>query len=524
MIKILINQAKKNKKYIKYVISGVIAALTQIALLFIFTEFFKIWYIISTSMAFVVAFFVSFYLQKFWTFRDNSKDKMYKQMSVYFTVAVTNLFINAGAMYMLVEKYNLWYILAQFIIGFFIAFENYIIYNFLIFKKKNPENNNNYSGSKKILIATGIYPPDIGGPATYSETLYNELPKYGYKVKVVTYSDNLNKEDNIYKISRGSNILVRYIKYFLAVWNLANWADAIYIQGPVSEGLPSWLACKLKSKKYYLKIVGDYAWEQGRQRYGVEDMLDDFQNKKYNNSVERMRKIQRKVAREADKIITPSNYLKSVIKKWEINDEKIRVIYNSVKNIDDINKKEEIRNELSTKGDVIISVGRLVPWKGFDILISIMPELLKVNSNFKLLIAGEGPERNNLELKIKKLELDKSVKLIGSLEQKELWKYMRASDMFVLNTGYEGLPHIIIEAMQLELPVITTRVGGNGEVVFDNENGLLVEYNNKKEIKEAIINLWKNEDKRIELARRAKEGLGKFGKQEMINNLIDVIG
>ncbi|MCK5511107.1 glycosyltransferase family 4 protein [Candidatus Parcubacteria bacterium] len=385
------------------------------------------------------------------------------------------------------------------------------------------------NNKKNILIATGIFPPDIGGPATYVDTLLKELPKRGIEVRVVTYASgnqefkNNLSDDKIFRISREQNIILRYFCYFLQVWKLISWADIIYTQGPISSGIPASFACRLCKKKYYLKIVGDYAWEQGRQKYGIKEGLDDFQIKKYDFRVELLRFLEYRVARGAAKVIVPSNYLKSIVLKWGIVEEKINVIYNSVRKAEIMKEKKALRKELCISGAVIISVGRLVPWKGFDMLIDIMPELLRINPNFKLLIAGSGPELSNYQLSIMNYELQNSVKLLGSLEQKILWQYMKASDFFVLNTGYEGLPHIIIEAMYLGLPVITTDVGGNVEVVKPGENGLLVEYNNKEQIKNAILEIWKNKEARQEMIENGKKDLEKFSVKNMIDSLVKIL-
>ncbi len=405
--------------------------------------------------------------------------------------------------------------------------------------------------NKKLILATGIFPPDIGGPATYVKTLSEELPKRGFVVKVVTYGEgskfpisnfypsghkqfpnkiqNSNFEteskNNIYFISRKQNILFRYFKYFFQVWKLLAWADLVYVQDPMSAGLPVWLACKLRGKKYFLKIVGDYAWEQGRQKYGVVDSLDDFQNKQYKFKVELWRKIQKLVARGAEKIITPSFYLKKILGQWGIDAEKVKVIYNSVKKIAPSEKsKDEIKKELGVSGDIIVSPGRLVPWKGFGTLIKIMPEILKVNPDFKLFIIGEGPELGNLKFEIGNLGLEQQVILTGALEQNLFWKYCSAAEMFVLNTGYEGLPHITIEAMQLGLPVITTKAGGNMEVAVDRENSLLVDYDDKEQLVSAISEMWRDKGLRDRLAGNARLSVGeKFGKERMVKDVAEFL-
>ncbi len=124
---------QKYKVYIKYLISGGTAASVDLILLFLFTHFLGFHYLISAILAFMIAFFVSFYLQKFWTFRDNRKEIIYGQMAVYLTVALVNLGLNTGLMYLFVEYLRVWYLLAQVMAGAMIAVESFLIYRFFIF-------------------------------------------------------------------------------------------------------------------------------------------------------------------------------------------------------------------------------------------------------------------------------------------------------------------------------------------------------------------------------------------------------
>src|SRR4030042_5607088 len=116
---------------------------------------------------------------------------------------------------------------------------------------------------------------------------------------------------------------------------------------------------------------------------------------------------------------------------------------------------------------MIISGGRLEPWKGMAALIEIMSDLLRENSNFRLIIVGYGPERDNLKIKIKDLKLEKEVRLIDRLPHREFLEYFKASKVFVLNSGYEGFSHLLLEAMAVGLPIITTNICGNPEIVKD---------------------------------------------------------
>ncbi len=121
----------------RYLIAGGTAAFTNIALLFVFTDFLGIWYIASAIMAFILAFIVSFTLQKYWTFQDGSKDQIHRQAVIYLTVAVVNLLVNTGLLYLQVEYLGVYYIFAQLIASALIAVESFFVYQIFIFKKKS---------------------------------------------------------------------------------------------------------------------------------------------------------------------------------------------------------------------------------------------------------------------------------------------------------------------------------------------------------------------------------------------------
>lgn len=125
----------KHRTVVKYVLAGGTAAFVDLALLYFFTHTLGIWYLISAILAFVIAFGVSFTLQKFWTFRDRSREKMHRQASFYFAVQIGNLFLNTGLIYFFVEFFRIHYLLAQVIAGLLIAVSSFFIYRRFIFKK-----------------------------------------------------------------------------------------------------------------------------------------------------------------------------------------------------------------------------------------------------------------------------------------------------------------------------------------------------------------------------------------------------
>ena len=358
--------------------------------------------------------------------------------------------------------------------------------------------------NKKILILAGIYPPDIGGPAVYSQKLAQEL-----SAPVISYSGLLKK------FPRG----LRHFLYLLAVLKLAGKCDILYAQTIFSAGIPGFLAGKLFGKKLVIKITGDHAWE----RFNNGESVEEFQNKKYGWRVEFVKKMQAYLLKKASKIITPSQYLKRIIVGWGVPSEKIAVVYNAAAVLPDSTiSRQEAQKKINVEGDIILSVGRLMSWKGFDTLIEIMPDLLKENPNFYLVIAGDGPEEKKLKAKIAELKLEDKVKLAGRIPHSKKHLYFRAADLFVLNTGYEGLSHVILETMQAGAPIVTTNIGGNPELIEDGENGILTEYNNKEQLKGAILRLFGDKNLQEKFKQNSKEKLKMFTWQIIIDQTLEV--
>ena len=268
-----------------------------------------------------------------------------------------------------------------------------------------------------------------------------------------------------------------------------------------------------------VKVVGDYAWEQA-QNFGLTKLgIDEFQSQKFGGKIGTLQKIERQVCQQADKVIVPSQYLKKIVVGWGVTENKIEVVYNAVDFIavDPVVKSHE--------ENWLISVGRLVPWKGFETLISITPDIIKDVDNFRLKIVGDGPEMKKLQLLVEKLELDNIVELLGQKTRKDMLAYVHAADLFILNSGYEGLSHVLIEALGLGRPVLASNVGGNPEVIIPGETGDLFEYNNKEEIKNKVISFFKRGimDKKLLLNDDRKYFFSRFEFAKMIKDTINVL-
>ncbi len=112
----------------RFVLSGGSAALTQFTLLYALTEYVRLWYLASSIISYAVGFLVSFILQKWWTFRNRSREEFSRQFVLYLGVFFCGLCANAVLLYLLVEKAHVWYIVAQVITSACIAFVNFFLY------------------------------------------------------------------------------------------------------------------------------------------------------------------------------------------------------------------------------------------------------------------------------------------------------------------------------------------------------------------------------------------------------------
>jgi len=357
----------------------------------------------------------------------------------------------------------------------------------------------------RILIATGLFPPEGGGPATYSKTLLEELPSFGFEVNVLPFRE-VRKYPKI----------VRHIVYFFMLLRRAFSTDIIFAQDPLSVGFPAALVALVTRKKFILKMVGDYAWEQGTQRFKYEGTIEQFQDDDDIFIVPLiMRSIERWVARRAVKVIVPSKYLGKIVQQWGISKKNIVVVYNGMEP-EQVGLKQVIRGLLRFKGKLVISVSRLVPWKGFETLIRVHSHLVKKFEDLTLLIVGTGPQAEHLERVAEKLGVSDSVIFAGNVERAAVLRYMRAADVFVLNTRYEGFSHLLLEASAVGVPIVTTKIGGNPELIEDNVNGYLVKPDDEKVLEHRIEKLLQSPEARARLAGNAKKRVGNFTVERMV--------
>ena len=307
----------------------------------------------------------------------------------------------------------------------------------------------------RILIAAGIFPPEIGGPATYVPRIAEALAARGHALTVVAPQDRGSPcpiVDPPYRLVRFHRArAVRYANFFVELWRAfvtllreARVCDVVFVNG---LDLPSALAARLTGKPMVVKVVGDGAWEMAHNRGWTALSLDAFQ-RAHGLRIDLFRLMLHAAARRAEAVIAPSRYLARIVEGWGVPEERIRVVYNALLPPEpgvDAPSGTALLPGLD-QGFCLATVGRLVPHKRIEDIIAALTRL----ANARLVIVGDGPERGRLQALIEELGLGDRASITGRLHRRAVWRLLAEhADVLVLNSMYEGLPHILLEAAHL---------------------------------------------------------------------------
>lgn len=214
----------------------------------------------------------------------------------------------------------------------------------------------------------------------------------------------------------------------------------------------------------------------------------------------------------ATRVFSVSDSLKQLVVSLGADENKIRVVGNGI----DIKKfypldKTEMREKLNipSNAKVLISVGGLVDRKGFHRVIEVLPQLItQYPELIYLIVGGESAEGNikpQLEEQVKALKLEKNVRFLGLYSSEKLNEPLSAADVFVLATANEGWANVFLEAMACGLPVITTDVGGNKEVVCNSNLGTITPFGNADALLNALLSSLEKNWNRDVIIQYAKE-------------------
>ena len=357
----------------------------------------------------------------------------------------------------------------------------------------------------RLFVASGIFHPEPGGPATYLFRLLPELQARGHEVRLLTFGD-APVEGYPYPVRRIPRrfLPLRFADYARAARPLAQWSDLIFAN---SLGLP---LVGLPPRPRVLKVVGDLAWERAVNRGWIpptED-IDAFQTRRYAWQVMLLKRQRSREVRRADALIVPSEYLRWMVIGWGAPPERVTVIFNALAPdaAASTRSPDDARSELGLPpGPLLLTVARLTAWKGVDSLLRALARVPDV----RLLIAGDGPEEARLRALAGSLRLGERAQFLGRVDRARLATYFRAADYTALYSGYEGLPHVLLESLLSGTPVIASDKGGNPEVVRHGENGLLVPYPDEDALVAALETAFSS-DTRARLAAGTGAGLERF--------------
>lgn len=169
------------------------------------------------------------------------------------------------------------------------------------------------------------------------------------------------------------------------------------------------------------------------------------------------------------------------------------------------------------KNDIVVTIiSRVSQEKGFDELINSILNILNENSEIKFIIGGEGNYLPILKLRLNNFINSKKVIILGKISNVN--EVLLASDIFVFPTYRENLSNSLLEASATGLPIVTTNVGGNPEIVKHEETGILIEPYNSDQLTQAILNLSNDKALRIKYGRNGLDRMEKYFSQKIIFN------
>jgi glycosyltransferase involved in cell wall biosynthesis len=376
-----------------------------------------------------------------------------------------------------------------------------------------------------------------GGTGAYVYYLSNELMKNGYKICVVTGSDQtldikVNEQLNVFFLKIPKMPVIK--SFMLAA---SSYRKLNSVRGTVNVDIthanlpltPNFAVPPNFGKTLVCTVHS--TWKGEAQAIRSEPYSRLNANEKFMVSFNWFLRIfEEKMLERANKIIAVSHFTKrELLEYYKVPERKIRVIHNGV----DVNKfkpaqdKRKVKEELGFNPDdlTILSVGRLYARKGLFTLIESMPAVVERFKNAKFIISGKGQsdEMRKLLAHAEKIGVKDSIIFTGYYPDKKLPKLYQAADVFAFSTFYEHHPFAVLEALSTGLPVVTTIVGGIPETIENGKNGFLVEPFNPKQFADRILYLLEHPAEASEMGLLARQTiLERFDWRIVVKDVLKV--
>jgi glycosyltransferase involved in cell wall biosynthesis len=370
----------------------------------------------------------------------------------------------------------------------------------------------------RVVVVTGIWPPDVGGPASHAPALAASLIEAGHDVEVVTTADAA-PEPRPYPVrwvSRARRAPLRHLAVVREVARAGRRADRVYATTMVRRAA---LGAALARRPLVVKLVADEAYERAVRADRFAGTLEDFQRRRGGLRSRLLRWTRTAALRRATHVLVPSAYLRELALGWGLRPARVSVIPNPAPTLPTLPGREEARRMLGVEGFTLAAAGRLTRQKALGDALAAVARV----DGVRLVLAGDGPERASLESRSRDLGLDGRVRFLGARPREDVLRLFRAADAALLTSAWENLPHGVLEALAVGTPVIATAVGGVPEVVREGENGLLVSPGDVGALAEAIRRLATDDALRGALADAAADSVAELAEPRILARVVQAI-
>jgi glycosyltransferase involved in cell wall biosynthesis len=321
----------------------------------------------------------------------------------------------------------------------------------------------------RVLIVSGIWPPDVGGPASHAPELAEFLLRRGHSVEVCITADAAPapRPYAVRWVSRRLPRGIRHLAVAAGVARRARRADVVYATSMLGRAA---VAAAAAGRPLVVKLVADEAYERAKRLGLYGGTLDEFQRWGGGVAVRVLRALRNRALRRVDRLVCPSEYLAGLAVSWGVPRDRVEVLPNPAPPVRELRPRDELRRELGIEGPTLAFAGRLTRQKALELAFEAVARCDGVH----LLVAGDGPDRSRLEQVAGSLGLDGRIRFLGPTDRLGVLELFRAADASLLSSAWENFPHTVVEALAVGTPVIATAAGGVAEIVRDGENGLLV--------------------------------------------------
>jgi len=370
----------------------------------------------------------------------------------------------------------------------------------------------------RVVVVSGIWPPDVGGPASHAPALADALVEAGHTVEVVTTADLApdTQPYPVHWVARDRPAPLRHLAVAREVRRAAQGADRVYATTMVRRAA---LGAALGRRPLVVKLVADEAYERERRAGRFAGTLEEFQAERRGLRLRFLRATRTAALRRARCIVVPSAYLRQIAIGWGLDPSRVDLVPNPAPEVPEHPTRDEARATLGIDGFALGVAGRLTAQKALGDTLEALARVPDV----ALLVLGDGPERAELERRAGELGLADRVRFLGAGTRDDVIALFRAVDAALLTSAWENLPHTLLEALATGTPVIATAVGGIPEVVRDEENGLLVPPRDIAAIASAIDRLVHDDALRASLAAAAAPSVEELAEPRILRRIVQAI-